>query len=144
MANATNSWSFKVSDIEKFEGNLNTNIIASTKMEEKVNHFFKSLLGADYEGCRLSVNDGRNPIVFNELQQGAIYVTLFFADRIPYTCDTSGDWEAWKRSEDIYETKCIVSVEEAKKRSIMAELMAKLSAKRNEAFACISHILLFF
>lgn len=75
----TEEISIKVVDHPEFEGDIKTMLLSSTEMCEKISAYFGAFF-FDYAGCKIRINDGRNPAVASFLPQGAIYVDLYFKD----------------------------------------------------------------
>lgn len=70
----------EVTEHPVFEGDMKTNIISSIDMCDIVSSLFAPAF-SDYYGCKICINDGRNPVLFNKLPAGALYVDLFFKDQ---------------------------------------------------------------
>lgn len=72
--------SIEVVDHLTFEGNMKTNFISSIDMAEIISSLFAPAF-FDYYGCKVHINDGRNPIVAHTMPAGALYVDLIFKDQ---------------------------------------------------------------
>lgn len=69
-----------VVDNTPFEGDLKTNLVSSTEMAEIVSSLFGAAF-ADYHGCKIGINDGKNKPLFDTIAPNTIYVELYFKDR---------------------------------------------------------------
>lgn len=64
-----------------FEGDMKTNLVSTIDMADIVSSLFSSAF-ADYQGCDIRINNGQNPVLFNNspVPKYGIYVTLYFKD----------------------------------------------------------------
>ena len=71
----------EVAEHVAFEGDMKTNLVSTMDMSDIVNSLFTSAF-SDYHGCDIRVNDGRDPVLFNQspVPKYGIYVTLYFKD----------------------------------------------------------------
>lgn len=79
----------EVAEHPVFEGDMKTNIVSSIDMCDIVSSLFAPAFH-DYYGCKICINDGRNPMLVNKLVPGALYVELYFKDQGKAT---DGTWK---------------------------------------------------
>ena len=72
--------SIEVTDHLEFKGDMKTDIISSIDMADVVSSLFAPAF-ADYYGCKICINNGRNPTMAAKLPYGMLYVDLFFKDQ---------------------------------------------------------------
>ena len=71
----------EVEEVIKFDANIKSCFINTIELASVIDGLFAPAM-RDYEGCKISLNDGRIPtIISNDIPYGALYVSLYFKDR---------------------------------------------------------------
>lgn len=66
-------------DIEpiKFDPNIESCFMNTVEISELIDEVFSGIF-KDYAGCKILLNDGKDPVVFNDIPYGALYVSIYF------------------------------------------------------------------
>ena len=72
-----------------FIGDIGTKLVSTRDLEDTISSLF-SVIFYDYNGCKILVNDGSNPIITNTMPRGELYVNIYFKDRGMPTDDKVG------------------------------------------------------